>query len=142
MKINNRGVSLIFVIALLCSCTVEKAEPNVQWFRLTNRNTLKTYNIDFTLRISRAYEGSELPLKLVILSPTGKRYLDTLRIPVNKELHNHSVSIIESGVWSDIVWHYRKDASFPEVGKWLFAIHYISPQKKRGMVDGLEIMIK
>ncbi len=133
---------LTLVSVILCSCSNGKPEPDVQWFRLINRNAGKTYNIDFTLRVSRAYKGKELPLRLEILSPTGKRYSDTLRIPVKDNTHNHSVNIISSGIWNDIIWHYRKDASFPETGKWLFTVYCIDPEKKKGMVEALEMRIQ
>jgi hypothetical protein len=142
MRIKDKVLLFTLVSVILCSCSTDRPEPSVQWFRLINRNVGKTYNIDFSLRVSRAYKGHELPLRLEILSPEGKRYVDTLRIPVNRETHNHTVSIIPSGVWNDIIWHYRKDVSFPEMGKWLFAVHYIDPEKKKGKVEELEMRIK
>lgn len=142
MRIKDKVLLLTLVSVILCSCSTGKPEPGVQWFRLINRNVEKTYNIDFTLRVSRAYKGSELPLRLEILSPAGKRYADTLKIPVKENSHNHSVNIIPSGVWNDIIWHYRRDAYFPETGKWLFAVHYMDPEKKKGMVEELEMRIQ
>ncbi|MEA5005629.1 MAG: hypothetical protein VB022_04360 [Rikenellaceae bacterium] len=142
MRIKDKVLLLTLISALLSSCSTGKPEPNVQWFRLINRNIEKTYNIDFTLRVSRAYKGSELPLRLEILSPEGKRYADTLRIPVKRNTHNHYINIISSGVWNDIIWHYRKNVAFPETGKWLFAVYYIETEKKEGMVEALEMRIK
>jgi hypothetical protein len=142
MKIRSKILLLFFFGGFLCSCAKDDYEPSAQWVKFNCRNTQKSFNIDFLLRISATYKDETLPVMLEILSPSGIRYKDTLKIPVKQQDGDSLTTVVRSGVWRDILWHYRKNVRFPLTGRWLFTIYYLEPGTKEGKLKEFKLKIQ
>lgn len=124
MTLTNRKLSsLILSLAIfVISCTGLGKYPaghrHVTRFNATD--TLLLYSIDLYARVPATLKSDVISLIVDITSPEGKRYRDTLSLPVPGTAV-HGISS-KSGRWSDLKWRYRDGVNFSQTGNWSFAV--------------------
>jgi hypothetical protein len=131
MKIRSKVLLLFFFGALLCSCAKDDYEPSVQWFKFNCRNTQRSFNVDFSLRISVTYKDETLPVMLEILSPSAFRFRETLKIPVKKLVSDGLTTVVRSGV-GELYSGTIERTSVSITGRWLVTIYFRNLAQKRG----------
>ena len=60
-------------------------------------------------------------MNLTVISPGGRIYKDSLTVPVYDV--TGSLTRVNSGLWLDSRWIYKKGVHFPENGSWSFLIY-------------------
>lgn len=79
---------------------------------------------------------------LTVLSPDGKRYRDTLTLPVLPDGKHGAVEISESGVWRDARWIYREGVTFPRKGLWVLTINHLSTRDDLNNISNFTVTLK
>lgn len=121
---------LVNIAALLCIATLFIATSCNQRSNSFNRHsyldsyicedTLSSYNLSLYARVPYSYNHSVLPVIIVVTTPLGIKYADTLKFP-SKE-RGVEAKKVQSGTWQDFEWSYRRGVIFSNKGKWNFAI--------------------
>jgi hypothetical protein len=106
-------VSLIF----LGSCRSNFAETSFRT-NFVSGDSLASYSLGIYARIvgREQIENINIPIEVIITSPSGKVYTDVINLPLNKSKNR------QVGRWMDIMWNYREGVRFPENGEWQFSI--------------------
>lgn len=91
-------------------------------------DTLSRYNLSLYARLSSDYNYSSLPVVIIVTSPTGESYSDTLNFPITER--GVEARKVQSGVWHDYEWSYRRGVLFNKKGRWEFTTKHnpISPK--------------
>lgn len=83
-------------------------------------DTLSSFNIYIYARVSSKYSHNAMPIVIIVTTPLGKRYSDTLKLPLLER--GVEAKKIESGMWRDFEWSYRREVLFSNKGKWRFTL--------------------
>ena len=83
-------------------------------------DTLKSFDISLYARVSSRYNHNSLPIIIIISTPSGVRYSDTLQLPVTEK--GVGTRKVQSGIWQDYEWSYRRNIVFSNKGKWIFTL--------------------
>ncbi len=104
------------------------------------QDTNKVYNVDLFARLPYGVPAADIEMIIEIVTPRGKRYRDTIVLPVTegKEINNTM-----SGVWRDISWPYRKGVRLNSEGDWIFntMIRESAKRSEKGIVSGVKISV-
>lgn len=130
------SISLIFLI----SCNTESASSFKFRFRVSD--TVAGFKFFLYTRVVADFKEESIPLEMIVLSPEGKRYLDTLYFPILNTSKYGVVDVVKSGIWKDVRWLYRDGVTFPKKGLWLFTVKQISPLDNKLNIKEMGIMIK
>jgi len=128
-------MSLLFLL----SCNTESKSSFK--FRFKVVDTVAEYRIYFYTRVVSDFKGANLPLEMTILSPEGKRYLDTLYFPILNKTKYGVIEVVKSGIWKDVRWLYRDGVIFPKKGLWVFTVKQILVQDNRRNIRELGMNI-
>lgn len=101
-------------------------------FRIPSLDTALLYNVDLYARVHSLSNAQELPILLKIISPEGRRFIDTIRLNMYSNLDNPIYA--KSGAWRDYRWSYRSKVNLPERGTWYLRVELIDGSTP---VDGL-----
>lgn len=105
-------------------------------YRFKTKDSLQIFDIDVFMRLSSDYKDTEQSFAIVVFSPDGRKYTDTLKFKagLSKELSR-------SGLWRDVRWQYRKGISFPKNGSWLIRIENTTGRDIEG-VGEISLILK
>lgn len=132
------GLTIFFLLS--CSEWSEYRATRNFTTVFNNTDTLKERNLSVFARISQHYPLDTLHLILIVKTPSGKSYSDTLLFPTNGE--SHHIRVIKSGRWRDTEWNYRRNIVMKERGDWQFIIkRYTAVNRTRG-IGAMGIIVK
>lgn len=83
-------------------------------------DTLSSFNLSLYARLSSNFNYNALPVVVLVTTPLGEKYADTLMLPIT--VKGVEVKNVQSGIWTDYEWNYRRDIVFNNKGKWVFTI--------------------
>ena len=119
MARDKKRVILLFSASLifLGSCRSNFTETSFQT-NFASGDSLAEYSLGIYARIvdREQIENINIPIEIVITSPSGKTYTDIVNFPLSKSKNR------QVGRWMDVMWKYREGVRFPENGEWQFSI--------------------
>ncbi len=83
-------------------------------------DTLSSFNLSLYARVSSSYKYNSLPIIILVTTPLGAKYSDTLQLSFSGSRVESKK--VQSGIWQDYEWKYRKNIVFNNKGKWTFII--------------------
>jgi hypothetical protein len=116
------AVNLLLILSLLAitvSCT--QRDKSIYRFTYIAKDTLASKDIALVLREPFSCGVKPLSMNLSVISPGGRIYKDSLTVPVYDV--TGSLTRVNSGLWLDSKWIYKKGVQFPEKGSWSFLIY-------------------
>lgn len=139
-------LSFIVLLSLFVNCDRSrafeqyKAIPKSGWhkdsisqFVVQQVDTLKNYNLFFSIRNSNDYSFSNLFIIANIDFPNGKRIIDTLEyqmaLPTGEWLGTGSISVVENKLW------YKENFKFNESGNYKISVS--QAMRKNGSANGI-----
>ena len=81
-------------------------------------DSLSRYDLSLFARLPHSYAKPSLDVVMVVTTPSGDKYSDTLMLPVTRS--GIEAKTFNSGVWVDYSWRYRLGVMLPHTGKWKF----------------------
>ncbi len=129
-RVLNINRSLVNIAVLLSITTLFIAsscnEPGNRFNRYSYldsyncEDSISSFDLSIYARVPFGYNHSVLPVIVVVTTPLGDKYSDTLRLPTLERAVG--IRSVQCGMWRDYEWSYRKDVVFGNRGKWRFAI--------------------
>lgn len=139
MTIKNSFLLLVSLFFLF-SCVKESSVYSN--FPVEITDTLSEYRIYFNVRLQDRFNEDSLPMVLIISSPGGEKFMDTISFPLVKDIKHNYVQEVRSGEWRDLRWLYRDRVKFPRSGKWDFTVKHLSNNENLQKIRDLQITIK
>lgn len=112
----------LFFVLITASCNEQySTDPGYSHTLSYNCNdTLSLYNLSLYARVSSRYNYNTLPIIVLVTTPLGDRYADTLKLPVIDR--GVEAQKVQSGIWRDYEWIYRRGIVFNKKGRWIFTV--------------------
>lgn len=142
MGIVNRYL-LVLLVILLASCSNDSrssvssieggrfAVGQKLIFSKRIASTQERYDCYIQARCSEKFLVERIPLQMLIISPKGENYSDTLLLyPL---IDGYNITSVANGVWRDYRWKIRAGVTFPQNGDWTFIIKNIHHKDISGL---------
>ena len=122
LRVNIAAFLVIAATTVVTSCNYNgKRHTGYSYSSFYNcDDTLNSFNLSLYARVSSTYEHNSVPVIIIISTPLGVRYSDTLQLPVKGRCAG--TRKVKSGIWEDYEWSYRKNIVFSNKGKWIFTL--------------------
>ena len=118
--IRNSSLSLFLAVIIVASCNGRDVSDGQFTTSYKIGDSVSLYDLGIFARLNGAPGMDRLSLRVEVITPSGKSYIDTLSLLLSE------TDIVEKMVrerkWTDILWYYRSGVSFPYSGKWQFVI--------------------
>lgn len=109
-----------FLLIISCNRSSNRGSGFSNSINYNCNDTLSKFNLSLYARLSSIYSCSSLPVVIIVTSPTGERYTDTLNFPITER--GVEARKVQSGIWQDYEWSYRREIVFNKRGKWMFTV--------------------
>lgn len=125
--IHIKTLLFLSLLLLLNSCSAKKENTLYSFgYEVKDTNALK--DIVLVLRLPDRCSGGGHQMMINIISPSGERYTDSVVFPsisksTSPAYSEESFKVVNSGIWRDSRWVYRRGVRFPSKGKWQFVIY-------------------
>lgn len=137
---------VLFLVLVLSSCnqrtnSVESIQfkdysmdsGDFIYFRVEISDPNEKNDIYFSARFSHRYILQHLPLEIVYISPSGKRYSDITDLPlIGKDKY---IEFNKQGVWRDYRWLHKRGVVFPEKGVWMIRVSNTHIKRVNGIKE-------
>lgn len=137
-------IALLFLVASLfifngCSCSGKK---EMEHFSFKNsfvaEDSLSQYNLYIFTRLPIKESDSDISAILTVTTPVGEKFRDTLLLPL--VIGGVGAKSVETGIWRDWLWPYRRDITFNYLGEWFFELELTLPYSMPR--DGAAVIVK
>lgn len=120
--VNITVLFLVFILFFTTSCKeLDNSCNRYSYSSSYNcQDSLSSFNLSLYARVSLMCNNNSLPVIIIVTTPLGVQYTDTLKFPITER--GVEVKKVESGIWQDYEWSYRKNILFNNKGKWTFTI--------------------
>ncbi|NCB18759.1 MAG: hypothetical protein EOM61_03955 [Bacteroidia bacterium] len=119
--IGKNSILALILLGLLSSCVEggkRLSDVNFFYDSYLCEDSLSRYDLSLFARLPQGYGKSSLDVVMVVTTPSGDKYSDTLMLPITRS--GIEAKTFNSGIWTDYSWRYRWGVSMPQKGKWKF----------------------